>query len=68
MLAAAPTQTMKPAITLIVSIASVFATGTTLLAQKEEGWNPDTKFPPLPPAEGKVIAPPKMPPIAEPEK
>ncbi len=63
-LQATPAQTlnttMKPTITLFVSIASIFTTCTTLLAQKEDGWNPDTKFLPLSPAEAiKTIEIPK---------
>jgi mono/diheme cytochrome c family protein len=34
----------------IIALLSIF-TGPALCAEKEEGWNPDTKFPPLPPAE-----------------
>ena len=41
---------MKLIIATLLAIL-VLTTGGALSAQKEEGWNPDTKFPPLSPAE-----------------
>ena len=49
---------MKPTTTLVAVF--VFTAGSALFAQKEEGWNPDTTFPPLSPAEAiKTIEIPK---------
>ena len=49
---------MKPSVTLLAVL--VLTAGGALFAQREEGWNPDTKFPPLSPAEAiKTIEIPK---------
>ncbi len=51
---------MKPSRALRIFAASLLASAGTLLAQKEEGWNPDTTFPALTPAEAiKTIEIPK---------
>ena len=44
-------MSIKSTRTLRLVTAAFFAAGIPLLAQKEEGWNPDTTFPALPPAE-----------------
>ena len=45
---------------LLIPILALLAACSAVFAAKEEGWNPDTKFPPLTPAEAiKTIEVPK---------